>query len=337
MVLRPGELQLTRGESVRDTALVLSRHVAAIALRTGSEATLRELAEHAERAGGQHALARAPPVPGARRPDDDARGVRRARGAPAHLRRRRQQRRALARGRRRARRAWRSPSPRRPATSSRTARARVCSDDPVAAAEGADVLYTDVWVSMSDDEATAEAAAGRARRLPDRRRPARPRRAGRVRPALPARAPGRGDLGRCSTAGASGSGTRRRTAATPRRRCSSSSSRSLRRVVDPRDVVVITRARLQEVVDEAVARGRITRADAAELARRADHGPARPRAAASSGQAPDRRLRRPDRRRGRARARRLRDADLRRLAGVRAREREPQDRARRAGRAQAAR
>ena len=35
MVLRPGELQLARGESVRDTALVLSRHVAAIGLRTG--------------------------------------------------------------------------------------------------------------------------------------------------------------------------------------------------------------------------------------------------------------------------------------------------------------
>ena len=36
-------------------------------------------------------------------------------------------------------------------------------------------------------------------------------------------------------------------------------------MVDPRDVVVITRARLQEVVDGAVARGRMTRADAAEL------------------------------------------------------------------------
>ena len=47
MVVRPGETQLSRGESVRDTALVLSRHVAAIGLRTGSEATLAELAEHA--------------------------------------------------------------------------------------------------------------------------------------------------------------------------------------------------------------------------------------------------------------------------------------------------
>ena len=35
MVLRANELQLTRGESVKDTALILSRHVAAIGLRTG--------------------------------------------------------------------------------------------------------------------------------------------------------------------------------------------------------------------------------------------------------------------------------------------------------------
>src|SRR4051812_49121457 len=40
LVVRTGELQIARGESVRDTALVLSRHVAAIGLRTGSEATL---------------------------------------------------------------------------------------------------------------------------------------------------------------------------------------------------------------------------------------------------------------------------------------------------------
>jgi ornithine carbamoyltransferase len=47
MVMRPGELQLARGESVRDTALVLSRNVAAIGLRTGSDDTLTELARHA--------------------------------------------------------------------------------------------------------------------------------------------------------------------------------------------------------------------------------------------------------------------------------------------------
>ncbi len=47
VVLRADELQLSRGESIRDTALVLSRHVAAVGVRTGPDAMLEELAEHA--------------------------------------------------------------------------------------------------------------------------------------------------------------------------------------------------------------------------------------------------------------------------------------------------
>ena len=47
IVLREGEMQLSRGESVRDTALVLSRYVAAIGVRTGPHAPVVELAEHA--------------------------------------------------------------------------------------------------------------------------------------------------------------------------------------------------------------------------------------------------------------------------------------------------
>jgi ornithine carbamoyltransferase len=46
LVLRSDEMQLSRGEALRDTALVLSRHVAAIGLRTGPDATLEELAAH---------------------------------------------------------------------------------------------------------------------------------------------------------------------------------------------------------------------------------------------------------------------------------------------------
>jgi len=46
LVLRPDEMQLSRGEAVRDTALVLSRHVAAVGLRTGDELTLEELARY---------------------------------------------------------------------------------------------------------------------------------------------------------------------------------------------------------------------------------------------------------------------------------------------------
>jgi ornithine carbamoyltransferase len=46
VVLRADELQLARGEALRDTALVLSRHVAAVGVRTGPHAMLGELAEH---------------------------------------------------------------------------------------------------------------------------------------------------------------------------------------------------------------------------------------------------------------------------------------------------
>ena len=47
MVLRTDDLQLSRGESVRDTAYVLSRHAAAIGFRTGDDQLINELAEHA--------------------------------------------------------------------------------------------------------------------------------------------------------------------------------------------------------------------------------------------------------------------------------------------------
>jgi len=47
VVLRRDELHLARGESVGDTARVLSRHMAAIGVRTGPDALLEELAEAA--------------------------------------------------------------------------------------------------------------------------------------------------------------------------------------------------------------------------------------------------------------------------------------------------
>jgi ornithine carbamoyltransferase len=46
VVLRSDELQLSRDEAIRDTAIVLSRHVAAVGMRTGPDAVLEELAEH---------------------------------------------------------------------------------------------------------------------------------------------------------------------------------------------------------------------------------------------------------------------------------------------------
>lgn len=47
IILRPDEMQLSRGEPVPDTAYVLSRHVAAFGIRTHSDALVQELAEHA--------------------------------------------------------------------------------------------------------------------------------------------------------------------------------------------------------------------------------------------------------------------------------------------------
>ena len=44
VVLRPGEMQLSRGESIADTARVLSGQVAAVGVRTGPDALIEELA-----------------------------------------------------------------------------------------------------------------------------------------------------------------------------------------------------------------------------------------------------------------------------------------------------
>ena len=77
LVLREGELQLSRGESPRDTALVLSRMVHAIGIRTGPHETVEELAEHSAVPVINMLTARPPPVPGAGRPADPARALRR--------------------------------------------------------------------------------------------------------------------------------------------------------------------------------------------------------------------------------------------------------------------
>jgi ornithine carbamoyltransferase len=46
VVLRGDELQIARGEALRDTALVLSRQLAAVGVRTGPQAALEELAQY---------------------------------------------------------------------------------------------------------------------------------------------------------------------------------------------------------------------------------------------------------------------------------------------------
>ena len=154
MVLRPEEMQITRGESMRDVAMVLSRTVAAIGLRTGSEETLAELAEHAT----VPVVNMLSPLHHPCQALADLLTLREAFGTLA--------------GRRLA----------YVGDGNNVARSLVLvgglaglevavaapegyqledglgarrTGDAGAAVEGADAVYTDVWVSMSDDEATA--------------------------------------------------------------------------------------------------------------------------------------------------------------------------------------
>src|SRR5471030_282829 len=46
VLLRADEMQLSRGEPLRDTALVLSRHLAAVGVRTGPQAAVEKHARH---------------------------------------------------------------------------------------------------------------------------------------------------------------------------------------------------------------------------------------------------------------------------------------------------
>jgi ornithine carbamoyltransferase len=48
VVLRGDELQISRGEALRDTALVLARHVDAVGVRTGPQASVEELARYSD-------------------------------------------------------------------------------------------------------------------------------------------------------------------------------------------------------------------------------------------------------------------------------------------------
>ncbi len=154
MVLRPEDLQLARGESVGDTAIVLSRHAAVIGLRTASDERLEELAAHATvpvvnllspthhpcqvladlltlreafgaleglklaYVGDGNNVARSLAVVGA------LAGVQVSVAAPAGYQ-------------------------------LEDTLGATLTDDPAAAVAGAQAVYTDVWVSMSDDEASA--------------------------------------------------------------------------------------------------------------------------------------------------------------------------------------
>jgi ornithine carbamoyltransferase len=164
IVLREGELQLSRGESLRDTALVLSRYVQLVAVRTGPHATVEELARHSDvpivnmltedhhpcqaladlmtlrerfgdlaglklvYVGDGNNVARSLMVLG------PPAGLEVVVATPPELR----------------------PDPLAEVTVDGGGSAAI-ADDPRQAAEGAHALYTDVWVSMSDEAEEAGA------------------------------------------------------------------------------------------------------------------------------------------------------------------------------------
>jgi ornithine carbamoyltransferase len=154
MVLRAEDMQLTRGESVRDTAYVLSRHAAVIAIRTGPDELVAELARHATvpvvnmLTAGHHPCQALADLMTMREAFGRLEGLKLAyvgdgnnvarslaivgalAGVRVHV--------AAPMG-----------------YQLEPVAGALLTDDPAEAVAGADAVYTDVWVSMNDDPAEA--------------------------------------------------------------------------------------------------------------------------------------------------------------------------------------
>ncbi len=154
MILRTDDLQLTRGESLRDTAYVFSRHVAAIGIRTGPDELVEELARHATvpvinmLTAGHHPCQALADLVTIREHFGRLDGL-----TVAYFGDGNNVARSLALLGRRAGLNVRIASP--PGYELDPGAGALLTDDPREAARDADVVYTDVWVSMNDDPETA--------------------------------------------------------------------------------------------------------------------------------------------------------------------------------------
>jgi ornithine carbamoyltransferase len=155
MVLRRDELQLSRGESVRDTAYVLSRHVAAVGVRTGQHAPVAELAAHATvpvfnmLTADHHPCQALADLLTLRETFGDLRGL-----TVAYVGDGNNVARSLAILGALAGVEVRIAAP--DGFQIEPVAGAILTDDPRAAAAGANAIYTDVWVSMSDDASSAD-------------------------------------------------------------------------------------------------------------------------------------------------------------------------------------
>ena len=154
MVLGSDDLQLTRGESVRDTAYVLSRHAAAIGIRTGDDQLINELAEHASvpvinmLSPSHHPCQVLADLLTLRETFGKLDGL-----TLAYVGDGNNVARSLIVVGTRAGLEVRVAAP--SGYQLEPDGAGVLTDDPMTAVDGADAVYTDVWVSMSDDPRSA--------------------------------------------------------------------------------------------------------------------------------------------------------------------------------------
>jgi ornithine carbamoyltransferase len=149
--LRADELQLGRGESIGDTARMLSRYVHAVVIRSGSDETVRELAEVAEIPVINGLTPRHHPCQALA----DLLTVRERFGelegrVIAHVGEGNNVARSLAILGRTAGIEVRVAAPE--GYQLEEGLAALQTADPREAVDGADVIYTDVWVSMGDEE-----------------------------------------------------------------------------------------------------------------------------------------------------------------------------------------
>ncbi|HWF73445.1 MAG TPA: ornithine carbamoyltransferase [Solirubrobacteraceae bacterium] len=155
LVVRTDELQLSRGETVRDTALVLSRHVAAVGIRTGPDEFVREFARHATvpvinmLTAGHHPCQALADLLTLREAFGRLEGL-----TLAYVGDGNNVARSLAIVGAMAGVKVRIASP--PGFMLEPVAGAELFTDPAEAAAGADAVYTDVWVSMGDDADSAE-------------------------------------------------------------------------------------------------------------------------------------------------------------------------------------
>jgi ornithine carbamoyltransferase len=157
MVLRPEDLQLTRGESLRDTTYVLSRSAAAIGVRTGPDELVQEFSRHSAvpvinmLTAGHHPCQALADLLTLREKFGRLDGL-----TLAYVGDGNNVARSLAVLGSRAGVEVRIASPPGYALAPPVDGA-VLTEDPREAVQGADAVYTDVWVSMSDEPESGDA------------------------------------------------------------------------------------------------------------------------------------------------------------------------------------